>query len=89
MEMTGRPFEAEGDVSHRWLGSSGTVRAVRTIGNVLWVALAGIWLALGYAISGALLCITVVGIPFGVQAFKLAQLSLRPFGRTVVADRRA
>jgi uncharacterized membrane protein YccF (DUF307 family) len=57
---------------------------MRTIGNLLWVVLAGIWLALGYAIAGLLMCITIVGIPFGVQAFKLAQLSLWPFGRTVV-----
>jgi uncharacterized membrane protein YccF (DUF307 family) len=59
---------------------------VRVVGNVLWVVLAGIWLALGYAISGVLLCITIVGIPFGIQAFKLAQLSLWPFGRTTVPD---
>ena len=57
---------------------------MRVIGNILWVILAGIWLAVGYAISGLLLCITIIGIPFGVQAFKLAQLSLWPFGRTTV-----
>ena len=57
---------------------------VRTIGNILWVVIAGIWLALGYAISGLILCITIIGIPFGIQAFKLAQLSLWPFGRTTV-----
>ena len=57
---------------------------MRTIGNILWVIFAGIWLALAYAIAGLLFCITIVGIPFGVQAFKLAGLSLWPFGRTVV-----
>jgi uncharacterized membrane protein YccF (DUF307 family) len=57
---------------------------VRTIGNILWVIFAGFWLALGYAFSGLLLCITIVGIPFGIQAFKLAGFSLWPFGRTVV-----
>ena len=40
---------------------------MRTIGTVLWVVLAGIWLALGYAVSGFLLCITIIGIPFGSQ----------------------
>ena len=60
---------------------------MRTIGNILWVVLAGIWLALGYVVSGLLLCITIIGIPFGVQAFKLAQLSLWPFGRTTVPAR--
>lgn len=59
---------------------------MRTIGNILWVIFAGIWLAIGYAISGLILCITIVGIPFGVQAFKLSALSLWPFGRTVVPD---
>lgn len=57
---------------------------MRTIGNILWVVIAGIWLAIGYVIAGLILCITIVGIPFGIQAFKLAQLSLWPFGRTVV-----
>lgn len=57
---------------------------MRTIGNILWVILAGIWLALGYAIAGVFFCITIIGIPFGIQAFKLAGLALWPFGRTVV-----
>ena len=57
---------------------------MRTIGNILWVVIAGIWLAIGYVLAGLLLCITIVGIPFGIQAFKLAQLSLWPFGRTTV-----
>jgi uncharacterized membrane protein YccF (DUF307 family) len=57
---------------------------VKTIGNVLWFLLAGIWLAIGYAVSGLVLCITIIGIPFGVQAFKLAGFSLWPFGRSVV-----
>ena len=57
---------------------------MQTLGNVLWVVLAGIWLALGYAIAGLLACVTIVGIPFGIQAFKLAGLALWPFGRTVV-----
>lgn len=60
--------------------------AVRTIGNLLWVVLAGIWLALGYVVSGLLLCVTIIGIPFGVQAFKLSVLSLWPFGREVVVE---
>jgi uncharacterized membrane protein YccF (DUF307 family) len=57
---------------------------VRTIGNILWLVLAGIWLAIGYAVAGAVLCITIIGIPFGVQAFKLSAFSLWPFGREVV-----
>lgn len=59
---------------------------MHTIGNVLWLVLAGIWLALGYALAGAVLCITIIGIPFGVQAFKLSVLALWPFGRMIVDD---
>lgn len=57
---------------------------MRTIGNILWLVLAGIWLALGYVIGGLLMCITIIGIPFGLQAFKLAGFALWPFGRTAV-----
>jgi uncharacterized membrane protein YccF (DUF307 family) len=60
------------------------VGILRIIGNLLWFLLAGIWLALAYALAGLVLCITIVGIPFGVQAFKLAGFSLWPFGKTVV-----
>ena len=57
---------------------------MRTVGNVLWLVLAGIWLAFAYAFAGLLMCITIIGIPFGIQAFKLAGFALWPFGRTVV-----
>jgi len=56
---------------------------MRTIGNILWLILAGFWLALGYAVAGLILCITIIGIPFGIQALKLALFSLWPFGRAV------
>jgi uncharacterized membrane protein YccF (DUF307 family) len=59
---------------------------MRTIGNVLWFILAGVWLAISYAVAGLALCITIVGIPFGIQAFKLAGFVLWPFGRTVVVN---
>lgn len=62
---------------------------MRTIGNILWLVLAGFWLAIGYAVSGVVLCITIIGIPFGVQAFKLAGFVLWPFGKTVVRDPQA
>ena len=54
------------------------------IGNILWLLLAGIWMAIGYLIAGVVMCITIIGIPFGVQSFKLAGYALWPFGRTVV-----
>jgi uncharacterized membrane protein YccF (DUF307 family) len=55
-----------------------------TIGNVIWLVLVGWWLFLAHLVAGVLLCITIIGIPFGVQAFKLSVLSLWPFGREIV-----
>jgi len=55
-----------------------------TIGNVIWLLLAGIWLAIANLILGALFSITIIGIPFGVQCFKLAKASLMPIGKQVV-----
>lgn len=57
---------------------------VRTLLNLIWLVLAGVELAVGYVIGGALMMITIVGIPFGIQAFKLAGFALWPFGRAVV-----
>jgi uncharacterized membrane protein YccF (DUF307 family) len=57
---------------------------VRTVGNILWLVLAGWWLALAYAIAGVVMFLLIVTIPFGIQAFKLANFTLWPFGRTVV-----
>ena len=54
------------------------------IANGVWVVLIGFWEAIAYAFYGALLCLTVVGIPFGLQLFKMAKLSLLPFGAQVV-----
>ena len=52
--------------------------------NVLWVFLGGIWIYLSHLGFGILLCITVIGIPFGMQHFKLAALALAPFGKDIV-----
>lgn len=54
------------------------------LGNLLWLVLAGLLLALCYLVAGILTCLTIVGIPFGVQAFKLSGYALWPFGRVVV-----
>ena len=54
------------------------------LGNILWAILGGLLIALIYILGGLLLCITIIGIPFGVQAFKFAGLSLAPFGKDVV-----
>ena len=52
--------------------------------NIVWVVIAGWWLALHHLILGALQCLTLIGIPFGLQHFKLAGLSLAPVGAEVV-----
>lgn len=53
------------------------------IANLIWIVLFGWEMCAGYVVSGAIYCITVVGIPFGLQCFKLAELSLCPFGASV------
>jgi uncharacterized membrane protein YccF (DUF307 family) len=52
--------------------------------NVLWLVLSGLWLAIGYAVAGLVLCILIITIPFGIAAFRLAAFTLWPFGRAVV-----
>jgi uncharacterized membrane protein YccF (DUF307 family) len=56
---------------------------VRVILNIIWLILAGIWLGIGYVIAGVLLAITIIGIPFALQSFKLAGYALWPFGRVL------
>ena len=56
---------------------------IRLIANLLWVLLGGIWLALLWGIVGALLCVTVIGIPLGIQCFKAARLFFFPYGKQV------
>ena len=57
---------------------------MRTLGNILWILLGGLIIAIEWALVGLVLCVTIVGIPLGVQAFKMAGLTLTPFGRTVI-----
>ena len=59
---------------------------MRIISNIIWILFGGIWLALLWALSGILLCITIVGIPFGIQCFKAAGLSFAPYGKKVVLN---
>ena len=56
------------------------------IGNVLWVILSGLWLAIAHAVSGAVLCLTIIGIPFGIANFKMIPVSFAPLGREIVAS---
>ena len=52
--------------------------------NILWLIFGGFLIAISHAFFGALLCITIIGIPFGLQHFKLAAIALSPFGRDIV-----
>ena len=56
---------------------------MRTIGNIIWILLGGIWTALWWLLVGCIFYVTIVGIPLGRQAFKMAGLTLAPFGKTV------
>ena len=51
--------------------------------NIVWLILGGFIVVLAYFLGGILLCITIIGIPFGIQCFKLAGLALAPFGREI------
>jgi uncharacterized membrane protein YccF (DUF307 family) len=68
-------------------GLDGTTAFTGTIGfifNVLWALTFGIVLFFAYLVAGVVCCLTLIGIPFGLQSFKLAGLSLWPVGRRVV-----
>lgn len=54
---------------------------MRTLGNIIWLVFGGLLIALEYFISSLLLCVTIIGIPFGLQTLKLAELALWPFGK--------
>jgi len=52
--------------------------------NILWLLFGGLLIALTHVLFGLLFCITIIGIPFGIQHFKLAGLALTPFGRDII-----
>lgn len=53
--------------------------------NLLWMLFSGIWLAIEAVATGLVLCVTIIGIPFGLQCFKFARLALMPFGARVIS----
>ena len=59
---------------------------ISMIANIIWLIVTGIPMAVADVIWGCILCITIIGIPFGKQFFKLAKLSLMPFGATIVQE---
>ena len=56
---------------------------MRVLLNLIWLILAGLWMAIGYVIAGVICCILIITIPFGIAAFRIANYVLWPFGRTI------
>ena len=59
---------------------------MKTLGNIIWFLLVGIPLGLGWVLAGVLWCITIIGIPFGKQCFKIAGLAFFPFGKIIAGN---
>ena len=59
---------------------------MKFLGNLIWIIFGGLLSALGWWIAGLLWCITVIGLPVGIQCFKMSSISLDPFGKKVVND---
>ena len=57
---------------------------MRLIGNILWLIFGGLWSSICLYIMGAICCVTIIGIPVGLQLFKLAKFVFSPFGKEVV-----
>lgn len=57
---------------------------MRTLGNVIWFVLAGVWLWIAYVVAGVVACVLIITIPFGIAAFRIAGFVVWPFGRTTV-----
>ena len=55
-----------------------------TLMNILWILVGGIWIAVAHLVIGGVFCVTIIGIPFGLQHFKLMSVALTPFGRVIV-----
>ncbi|MDR0895545.1 MAG: YccF domain-containing protein [Prevotellaceae bacterium] len=62
-------------------GNSGGCLSV--LMNVIWIFIGGIWICLSHLFFGVVLCVTIIGIPFGIQHFKMAALALTPFGKEI------
>ncbi len=54
------------------------------LGNILWLIFGGLLAGLGYILGGLLICLTIIGIPFGIQTIKIGVATLAPFGKEIV-----
>ncbi len=59
---------------------------MKLLGNIIWFIFIGLWEGLLYLFAGVIFCITIIGIPFGKQLFKMASLAFTPFGAEVKTD---
>ncbi|HAM08989.1 MAG: hypothetical protein A2X05_17325 [Bacteroidetes bacterium GWE2_41_25] len=63
---------------------SGASGCLYIIMNIIWLICGGLCIAITHALFGAILCITIIGIPFGMQHFKMTAIALSPFGRDII-----
>jgi len=79
------PFGKEA-VSRKYMTNKDDIGSgsLGALGNVIWFIFAGVWLAIGHMLSALLCFITIIGIPFGLQHFKLAAIAIAPIGKTIV-----
>ncbi len=61
-----------------------TSGCLNPIMNIIWIVIGGFWIAVTHLLWGVLFCITIIGIPFGKQHFKMIPLALFPFGKEIV-----
>ncbi|WP_017606509.1 YccF domain-containing protein [Nocardiopsis alkaliphila] len=57
---------------------------LRLILNIIWIFVAGFWLAVGYVVAGLICCLLIITIPFGIASFRMANYAIWPFGRELV-----
>jgi uncharacterized membrane protein YccF (DUF307 family) len=67
----------------RELVESSGHRFSKGVFNIIWIIIAGLWLAIGHVLLGVVLCLTILGIPFGLKNFSMAKLALFPFDHAV------
>lgn len=63
--------------------TGGSTGCLSTIFNIIWIVIGGIWIALTHLFFGILLAISIIGLPFAKQHFKLMSLSFTPFGKEI------
>jgi uncharacterized membrane protein YccF (DUF307 family) len=66
-----------------------TAGVMSAIGNVIWIIVAGVWLAIGHVLTGLAMCVTIIGIPLGIASFKMVPVALTPLGHEIIDARTA